>query len=247
LEHLRDISLLHGDGIDTVSLPVSRANLHELPQASRRLKGKEGKILWRIPFIIFDSDIPWYRDALALLAKSGFRRFQAANLSHFQLLEEIDAEISTDYRLFSLNSQSMLAWEELGADRVTLYIEDDAANLADLVAVDLPLERQVMVYGSVPAITSKIAIKGVKGDMPVQSDRGDGYRVTVRDGLTMVTPTVPFSFTQFRSRLEAMGCTSFEIDLTQVPPAERQKVIDAWSSGRELAGTSPFNFIMGLV
>jgi putative protease len=247
LEHLRDITLLHGDGIESLSLPVSKANLHELPQTGRRLKGKEGKILWRLPFIIFDSEIPWYRDALVLLARSGFRRFQASNLSHFPLLEEIDAEISTDYRLFSLNSQAMLAWEELGADRVTLYIEDDATNLADLVAADLSLERQVIVYGSVPAITSKISIKGVKGDMPVQSDRGDGYRVTVRDGLTLVTPTVPFSFTQFRARLEAMGCASFEIDLTQVPPVERQRVIEAWGSGRELAGTSPFNFIMGLV
>jgi len=247
LEHLRDISLIHAEGVAGVSLPVSRANLHELPLASRRLKGKEERVSWRLPFIIFDRDLPWYRDALATLSRSGFRRFEATNLSHFPLLEEIDAEISTDYRLFSLNSQAMLAWEELGATACTLYIEDDAENLAELLAADLSPERRIMIYGHVAAITSKIAIKGIKGDTPLQSDRGDGYRVTVKDGLTVVTPTTPYSFTAFRERLEGLGCASFVIDLTQTPPADRQRVLDAFAASRELPGTSAFNFLTGLV
>ncbi len=247
IEHLRDISLLHADGVDALSLPVSKANLHELPLASRRLKGKEEKILWRLPFIIFDQDIPWYREALSTLARYGFRRFEAANISHFPLLDKIDAEIATDYRLFSLNSQAMLEWKELGVGACTLYIEDDAENLGELLAADLSMDRQIMVYGTVPAITSKIAIKGVKGDMPVQSDRGDGYRVTVKDGLTAVTPTTPFSLTGFRDRLEAIGCSSFVIDLSQALPSDRQRILDAWASGRAIPGTSPFNFATGLV
>ncbi|GAM09899.1 putative protease [Geobacter sp. OR-1] len=247
VEHLRDLQLLNAEGVSGLSLPVSKANLHELPLSGRRLKGKEGRISWRLPFIIFDRDLPWYREALATLARAGFRRFEAANISHFQLLEEIDAEISTDYRLFSLNSQAILAWEELGANRCTLYIEDDSENLSDLLAADLPIERRIMIYGTLPAITSKIAIKGVKSDMPVQSDRGDSYRVTQKDGLTVITPTTPFSFTAFRERLEALGCSSFIADLTQLPANERQRVLDAWAGGREIPGTSPFNFTMGLV
>lgn len=247
LEHLRDISLIHADGVAGVSLPVSRANLHELPLASRRLKGKEERVSWRLPFIIFDRDLPWCRDALATLARSGFRRFEATNISHFPLLEEIDAEISTDYRLFSLNTQAMLAWEELGATACTLYIEDDAENLAELLAADLSPERRIMIYGHVAAITSKIAIKGIKGDTPIQSDRGDGYRVTVKDGLTVVTPTTPYSFTAFRERLEALGCASFVIDLTQTAVTDRQRVLDAYAAGRELPGSSAFNFLTGLV
>lgn len=247
VEHLRDIPLINIDGVSSLSLPVSKANMHELHLAGRRLKGKENRISWRLPFIIFNRDIPWYREALATLSRYGFRCFEAANISHFPLLEEIDAEIATDYRLFSLNSQALLSWEELGADACTLYIEDDAENLAELLSANISIERRVIVYGTVPAITSKISIKGVKGDMPVQSDRGDGYRVTVKDGLTVITPTTPFSFTGFRSRLEASGCSSFIIDLAQTPPNERQRILDAWSSGRELPGTSQFNFSTGLV
>lgn len=247
VEHLRDLSLMNAEGVSCLSLPVSKANLHELHLVGRRMKGKEGKLSWRLPFIIFDRDLPWYREALATLARSGFRRFEASNISHFPLLEEIDADISTDYRLFSLNSQAMLAWEELGATACTLYIEDDADNMGELLAADLSMEKRILVYGSVPAITSKIAIKGVKADMPVQSDRGDGYRVTHKDGLTVITPSTPFSFTGFRDKLESIGCSSYIIDLSHAAVSDRQRVLDAWGSGRELPGTSQFNFTMGLV
>jgi putative protease len=126
-------------------------------------------------------------------------------------------EAITDYRLFSLNSQALLAWGELGAGEATLYIEDDADNLAMLLHADLPIGRRVMVYCGVPTITSKIAIKGVRSDSPVLSDRGDGYTVAVKEGLTVVTPDRRFSLTAFRGKLQEMGCASFVIDLTSVP------------------------------
>ncbi len=247
IEHLKDIHLLQQQGVDAVSLPVSRANLHQLPQALRRLKGREGKVVWRLPFIIFEEDVPWYQGASAHLASCGFTRFEAANLCHFPLLKGIEGELSTDYRLFSVNSQAIRTWQELGASAVTLYIEDDAENLATLLAADLPVARRVLVYGSVPVITSKIAIKGVKADAPILSDRGDGYRVTVRDGLTVVTATTPFALTGYRERLQGMGCNSFVIDLGQTPAEQWPRILDAFARGIELPGSSPFNFTMGLV
>jgi len=289
LEHVRDSSLLCQEGVDAVSLPVSRANMHQLPQLARKIKGRD-RLLWRLPFIIFEEDIPFYRDALAFLAGQGFRRFEAANLAHFPLLREIgeglakpisrvsqggeeevtrayttirregsdwansgravkaaSLEISTDYRLFSLNSQALLAWHELGAAAATLYIEDDADNMAELLAADLPIVRRVLVYGSVPVITSKIRIRDVKGDAPLLSDRGEGYRVTMRDGLSVVSATKPFSLTRFRKRLRELGCWSFVVDLSALPRQEWPRVLDAFARGSALEEASEFNFTMGLV
>jgi putative protease len=257
IEHIRDFHLLHQDGVDAVSLPVSRANMHQLPLFAKKLKGRERELLWRLPFIIFEADIPFYRDAVSFIAEHGFRRFEAANLAHFPLLHGIvnkgeaclapRMEVITDYRLFSLNSQALLSWQEMGAGEATLYIEDDADNLAELLRADLPIGRRVMVYCGVPAITSKIAVKGVKSDAPVLSDRGDGYTVTVKEGLTLVTPDRRFSLTAFRGKLQEMGCGSFVIDLTAVPREEWPQILDAFSRGRELPGTMEFNFVMGLV
>ena len=247
LDQLRDYHLLHQEGIDAVSFPVSRAALHQLPELKRKLRGRESRIIWRLPFIIFEAELPFYREAVTHLAGQGFRRFEAANLGHFPLLQGLDPEICTDYRLFSLNSQALLAWEELGATGCTLYLEDDADNMAQLLAADIHIPRRVLVYGSVPVLTTKIRIRDVKGDAPLVSDRGDGYRTTIRDGLTVVTPTKAFSLTGQRRRLQEMGCSSFIVDLSQLPAGEWPAVLDAFNRGNPLPDTTEFNFQTGLV
>lgn len=253
IEKGTDLHLLQREGVDAVALPLSRANLHQLPQISRRLRGREAKIIWRLPFMIFEADMPWYSDAVNWLLESGFNRFEAGNIAHFKIIrEQVEktgkpVEISTDYRLFSLNSLALLQWQDLGAVAAALYIEDDAENLALLLASDMSLLRRVVLHCEITAITSKIAIKNVKNDAPVLSDRGDAYRVTSRDGLTQITPTKRFSLTQFRDRLQAMGCGSFIIDLANLEKAEQERVLSAYAGSRELPDTSPFNFIQGLV
>ncbi|WP_243372775.1 U32 family peptidase [Geotalea sp. SG265] len=247
LDHIRDYHLLHQSGIDGIILPISRVNLHQAPLFIRKLRGREEQVIWQLPFIIFEGEIPFFREAIGTLTSLGFRRFEATNLSHFELLAGLDVELSTDYRLFSLNSQALLAWQELGATAATLYIEDDAENMAALLAADLPIKRRIIAYGSVPVITSKIRIKDVRNDVPVLSDRHDGYRVTARDGLTVVTPTVMFSLTPYKGKLKEIGCSSFILDLSQTAPAEFGTIITAFGRGGTLEGTSDFNFSRGLV
>jgi putative protease len=270
-DSLRDWHLLHREEVNAVSFPVSRANLHQLPQMGRKLQGREEQVWWRLPFFIGEEELPSFREAINYLKQQGFTRFEAANLSHFLLLmEEMTGGrrnrggeackgapccapttdniiIATDYRLFSLNSQALLAWEEFGAAAATLYIEDDARNLAALLAADVRIPRRVLIFGPVPVITSKIGVKSVRDDAPVQSDRGEGYEVTQKDGMTVITPTTRFSLIRHRNRLLKMGCRTFVVDLSGLNREEKERVLDAVKRGEELAGTSEFNFSMGLV
>lgn len=246
LESTRDFHILTQEGVDLISLPVSKANMHELQVFSRKLKGRQEKVLWRLPFIIFDKDMEFYRQAVEYLMDFGFRRFELSNLSHFQLLDGLECRRDLDYRLFSLNSQAMLLWEELGAESATLYMEDDAENMAALLQADLPVEKRVLVYGEVPVITSKIRIKDIRADSPVISDRGDEYTVRIQDGLTVVTPRTRFSLTAYRGKLQEMGCSKFEIDLSHEPRERWKTVLSAFARGEVLPDTSEFNFVMGL-
>jgi putative protease len=247
LESVRDFHSLMQEGVDAVSLPVSKANLHQLSSFAKKLKGKEERVLWRLPFIIFEADLPFYREAAAYIAGHGFRRFEAANLSHFQLLRGLELEISADYRLFSLNSQALLTWKELGAAAVTLYIEDDAENMGLLLQADVDVRKRVLVHSGIPAITSKIRIKDVRSDTPVVSDRGEGYLVKIQDGLTVVTPTRIFSLTGHVRKLRERGASDFVIDLSHEPRERWKTVLGAFARGETLPGTSEFNFTMGLV
>lgn len=247
VEHLKDWHELHRDLVDAVILPVSRANMHQLPQFARKLREHAEHVIWQLPFIIFEADLPFYREAIGSILRAGFRRFELTNLSQFQFFKGTDAELSTDYRLFSLNSQALLTWQELGCVRSTLYIEDDRDNMAQLLGSDLKIARGALLYAQVPVITSKIAIKEIKGEAPVTSDRGDVYGVKIKDRLTVVNAQTPFALTQHRNELRQMGCGLFLMDLSHLTPEERERALEAYRKGLGVQGSSEFNFSAGLV
>ncbi len=212
------------------------------------MRGSEELIIWQLPFILFDRDIPLYRDTLRTLYRAGFRRFEAANLSHFDLLRGLeDLQISTWHRCFSLNSQALAAWRELGANAATLYLEDDSANLAELLTAGVDIERRLMVYSPLPVMTTKIRIKDVHANTPLRSDRGETYRVTSHDGLQTISSSLPFSLTARHGELLQKGCSSFVIDLSEEPRERWGEIIAAFKAGRELPGTTEFNYAAELV
>ncbi len=247
VDSIKDFHLLHQEGVDTLILPVSKANLHQLQAFAGKLRGREQKIIWHLPFIIFEADLPFYREAVDLLIQYGFNRFEAANLSHFALLQGLDVDICTDYRLYSLNSQALLHWHERGATAATLYLEDDFPNMESLLRANLEIERRVLLYAPVPVITSKIIIKGVRSDSPLVSDRGDAYTVTNRDGLTTVTADRRFAISGYRRRLRDTGCNTFIADLSGEAGEARKRVLDACIRGAAIEGTSEFNFTTELL
>ncbi len=247
VESVRDFHILMQEGVDCLSLPVSKANIHQLPLFARKLKGREKSVSWRLPFIIFDEDVPFFREAAETIVNLGFCRFELSNLSHFHIVKGLDVELSTDYRLFSLNSQSMLVWNELGAEAVTLYMEDDSENMSALLRADVAVPKRVLLYGEVPAITSKIRIKDVRADSPLTSDRGDGYQVRLQDGLTVVTPVRRFSFTAYKGKLQEMGCPAFIMDLSGEPRERWRALLGAYARSEALPDTSEFNFTAGLI
>jgi U32 family peptidase len=247
IEQVKDWHELHRDVVDAVVLPVSRVNMHQLAQFARKAKNCEDRVIWQLPFIIFEADIPFFTEAVGSILRAGFKRFELTNLSHFQFFEGTQAEISTDYRLFSLNSQALLTWQELGAVRATLYIEDDRENITKLLASDVKIVRNTLLYAQVPVITSKIAIKEIKGEAPLTSDRGDVYAVKVKDRLTVVSAQTPFALTQYRNDLRQMGCGSFVMDLSHLMPEERERALEAYRKALGVQGSSEFNFSTELV
>ncbi len=244
--HPRDAHILGDVAVDRVLIPLAPAHVHDV---GRRLAGRENGVVWDIPFIIFDRDWADYRGALATLLERGFRAFRLNNLGHFALFDDLaQLELSTGYRLFTLNSQAALAWQELGIGETTLYIEDDRDNLGSVLSRERGSEAAITVYASVPVITSRIVIRGMRPGSRVLSDRGDSYRVDQRGGLTRVCPDKDFSLLGRLDELQKMGCGRFIVDLRHLGPFSPggRQVLDALRRGQEVAGTSSFNYETGL-
>ena len=246
----REAQLLADPEVQRLFIPLTPGAVQDLERGGRRLLRQTGQVVWDLPLIILDAQWPAYRDAVAHLHQRGFRHFRLNNLSHFEFFAELaDVVLSTGYRLFSLNSQALLAWQELGAGEATLYIEDDRANLTELLARDTGLALAVTVYAPVPLITSRIPLRGVRADNPVVSDRGEQYRVEQRGGLSVLSSETDFSLLgQLPALLQAAGAERMIVDLSHLgafSPRGRQ-VLEAWRRGQELPGTSAFNFFGNL-
>lgn len=245
----REAQLLANPDVERLLLPLTLGAVHELERGGRRLTTQADQVVWDLPLVILDTQWPNFREAVTLLCQRGFRHFRLNNLGHFELFAELpETVLSTGYRLFSLNSQALLAWKELGASEATLYIEDDRANLGELLARETGLELAVTVYAPVPLITSRIPIRGVRADSPVVSDRGEQYRVEQRGGLSVLSSETDFSLLGHLPELQAAGAERMIIDLSHLgafSPRGRQ-VLEAWRRGQDLPGTSPFNFLGSL-
>jgi len=233
-------------GADQVVVPLHRAAIHELPRYLSRLKSDADQLVWQLPFMLFDRDIPFLQEAVSALYQAGFRRFEITNHGQFKLLQGYgDIRLSSGYRLFTLNSQALAFWQELGIRRATLYIEDDRDNLADLLMQSPHLT--VVAYSPVEVMTTRVRIKEISSGSPLQSDRGEGYRIHGRDGFTRISADIPFSLLGHLAELRRMGAHSFLLDLSETPPAGRNELLDAFRADRAISGTTLFNYERGLV
>jgi len=241
----RDQRILQDPQVERILLPLTGPNL----QGANKLLRRAGQLIWDLPFILFDRDWQEARTAIRQLAQAGFKNFRLNNLGHFPLFDGLEGlNLFSSFRLFSLNSQALCGWRELGIAEAELYIEDDRQNLADILGRELPLPTALTVYASVPLITSRINQKNLRSDSPVLSDRGDAYRVQHRQGLSWLRSETDFSFLAELAELESFGCHRFIIDLSQVGPfsPRGKQVLDALRRGGDPPGTSKFNYQMGM-
>jgi putative protease len=245
----RDLHVLRDAGVDEVALPLTVGALARLETGGRGDARQLNRIVWELPPAIFDGDWPAFQNEVTALTGRGFRRFRLQNLGQFQLFPEgASLELEAGARLFSLNSQALLAWREFGCAGAVACLEDDRDNLADLLRRPAGIPLAVTVYANPVLMVSRIPLKGVKPERPLVSDRGEGYRVSQRGGLTSVRPEQDFSLLGHLGELRAAGCSRFLVELAHLgpfSPAGRQ-VLAALGKDQPLAGSSPFNYLLGM-
>ncbi|MBN2428494.1 MAG: U32 family peptidase [Deltaproteobacteria bacterium] len=245
----RDVHALGNSDINRIVLPLTGENFHAALQAGKSLAGREDRVIWSIPFVLFDPAWETTRKMIADLAARRFRNFQINNLGHLALFEDpSQLQLISGYRLFALNSQALLGWKELGVAEATLYVEDDRANLEDVLSRELGLSTSLVIYASIPLITSRIAIRKLRPGQAVHSDTGDAFRTRKEAGLTVLSSDTDFSLLGREKELEKFGCHSFVIDLNHTGPfsPKGKTVLAALRKGGTVPETSPFNYNLGL-
>ncbi len=233
-------------GADQVVVTLHRAAIHELSRYLGRLQNEPERLVWQLPFMLFDADIPYLLSSVQSLFNSGFRHFEVTNPGHFKLLQNYAGlHLSSGYRLFTLNSQSLAFWQGLGIQRSTLYIEDDRENLSNMLGLSPSLT--VVASAPIDVMVTRVRIKEISGSAPLYSDRGEGYEIRGRDGLIHISSDKRFSLCGHLAELRRFGCHSFLVDLSGRTDASKSEIMDAFRMDRPLPDSTLFNYERGLV
>lgn len=245
IRDVRDAGLLENRQVDRLLVPLTPGLASRADRIPSRLAKNPEQLIWDLPFIIFDQDWPAHQAAVQKLYDRGWRCFRLNNLSHFRLFEQLpEVQLSTGYRLFSLNSQALLAWRELGCHEATLYIEDDRENLSEILRRDAGIDTALTVYGQVPLMTTRVPMPKVRPDSPVVSDRDEPYQVRQQGEISTLTAEADFSLIGQLQAVSSIGCQNFIIEAAHLGPFsdKGRQLLEAYTADRPLSGTMPFNF-----
>ncbi len=232
---------------DGVIVPLYRATIHNLRKQMKKLKTMRDRVIFALPLVIQEGDLPLYHDVIGFLVDEGFANWQVSNVGHFYLLEDPHINIITSHYLHALNSQAVLQMENLGCRRVSLSIESDAANLEALAARGVTSVGELLVYAHLSLYVSRV--KWEKRPRKVCDGQGEGeYLPKERDRLSYVYSETPFSFFRYMKRFKKMGFRNFQIDLSGEGdrPDTYREIIRDFKSGKEPPHCSLMNMEAGL-
>lgn len=249
IRSLQEARLVDSPEVDRILVPLEPGIEHRLGKLPQRLKKNREKLVWDLPFIIFDRDWAAFEQTVKALVAAGWESFRLNNLAHFQLFNGLGAaKLLSGFRLFSLNSQAVLAWKELGVGEATLYLEDDRENMLDLLSRDSGVDYNVIAYSQVPLMTTRVPMPRVRTDSPLVSSRDEHYLVRRQKGISTIAAETDFSLLGYLHQIRSANLRNFTLDYSHrgVFSSEGKTILNAFTADRSIPSTSPFNFDFGM-
>jgi len=194
------------------------------------------------------------RDALRVLAREGWERWECADLSGWRMLtEEGLSPYSADWSLYALNRAACAEYARLGFAVQVLSPENGLDNIRALCHIPACAghrpEAEMPVYLHPPLFLSETAPltggrpppdKGRTRDIRIANRRGKTFTVLVRDRLWVTTADEPYCLADRLPELHAAGVGRFRIDLSWSP-----ETIDAERTIRNvMAGKLPQSHVL---
>ena len=226
-------------------ITLSRRTFAQYGRQQKRLTPYRRRLVWALPPVILEADLPFYREAIAHLRESGYHAWQIGHIGQ-RLLFAPDAQAPVDaggesaspgrkkgrggqapterlllfgdYTLNVLNSLSVQALAGLGLSNAQLAIETDRQNLFDLLGHANALPVGLTIYGLPPLFTARLASPFFKYDQPLVSPKGEVIVLKQCWGQTVAVADQPFSLVVHSTELAARGVAYGVVDLSHLRP-----------------------------
>jgi len=244
---------------DRVLISLTPKVLSQYYRVKKSLSSFRQKIMWALPPIIQQPEVPFYQEAVARLAREGFAAWQIGHIGQLQLFAEnakvastgprrTRLELAGDYTLNVLNSLSLRTLFDAGIRQAQVAIETDKDNLRKLCGHRGQFHPGLTVYGLPPLFTARAVADFFQYDRPFISPKKEVFMLRKNQDLTLAFADRPFSLLPYLAELAAMGVEYAVVDFSHM----RLKRGEAPAIVKLLAGpvrqkkVSTFNYQGGL-
>ena len=197
-------------------------------------------LIWALPPIILEEEIPFYYEAIIDLALHDFTDWQIGHISQIQLFRAATSEIMAgsrtqrkqsrkkvvkthrpkEFRLFghySLNVMNRFALRSLtmlGIRMPQISLEADREMVAELGTIQKDHAAGMTVYGYPPLFSARPNPDFFTYDKPFVSPRGEKFVLRQSGNTTLALPTAPFSLLPILRELKDFGINYVVVDLS---------------------------------
>lgn len=216
-----------------------------------------------LPTVIRAWDEPLLKAWVQAFRELGGRAFEIGNLGCLPLLRSFgldpaELDLSSDFTLYTLNTEAVQTLADLGISRYALSVEDDALSIGEKLRrwPEAAGEPQLILYKDTPLfIAEACSLTALHHGCPtaqvcgyrtleIVNDEGEKFFVAHESCKSIVYGAEALSWSQHRKTLEAQGVRHFRCDFLTRPYAasDLERILDGLQAGSRLPETQSANF-----
>jgi len=243
---------------DRLIIELSDTVLNNLKQTSELLQENNNvlskEIIFSLPPIIKQEDIPIYQKNIEYLISLGYKNFHIANLGAMELLRKKDLSITADFPLYIFNPLSIAALKKLGIKEGTISPELNKYELEKL----LPLVKNtcdIILYSDLPCFYANNCIyasiegqcKGKSNcssrEINLKNQEGDIFLTEKNFCQSIIINKNAFSWSHYLEYFRSLGQKLFRIDFLykNYTAAQIKEIIKDVKEGKRITGTNEWN------
>jgi len=234
---------LRFEDYDAVILSYKRSDWDQFDVQTAIHQQNKQKIRIELPKFISENQLDYYRILTAKLFAAGFTHFFISHLSQKTLLPS-GAKFSCNENVYVLNDASARMLQDEKACGFMYPFENDLDNLLSMTNK----QGIVPIYFYPELFYSRMPVRVSTENKLFADENNKRFRITVKDGITIVTPVIPVALLHYRIQLEKNGFNRFLIDYTgELMTANIVKrILKKYISAESVQPSTSFNFKLGL-
>ena len=237
------LAKLRFDDYDAVILSYKRSDWDKFDMNSPVHQQNRQKIRIEFPKFISENQLEFYRNLASNLFASGFNHFFISHLSQ-KLLLPSGAKISCNENVYILNDAAARMMHEEKISEFTYPLENDLDNLLSMTNK----QGIVPLYFYPELFYSRMPVRVEQENNLFADESNRKFRLAVKDGITIVYPTIPVALFHYRNQLEKCGFNRFLIDYSgeMISANVVKRILKKFIDGESINPSSNFNFKLGL-